>query len=284
MTNRKLKTSVALLALSGCATEGTSTVESSDGRPADARGPKRGPGAQLDAGIFLPADAAATGEVTGSGDAAAPNDVLAIGSDAVVSGTDSVPAPSDAWVSDLLIITVCTTLSLAGCDGGIGPAEVPPDLTDAGVKKDARPAVALCPIPSPTGDGLHPATWRTVSNPEDSRYLCEHTLHRDSRIESCNNGDITHCPLATPEQCLDVAHDFTDASGRDHSCFVTDKNCPWLGGTNGAVCQIVGMASSTVLVGGWTNAMWSNAQALCSSEGKFVGWRCGEAMNAWPLL
>lgn len=282
MTNANLKTSVAVLALSGCAAEGVPANVSPDAGSTvsgklDASGPRRGPASRdngssslpeagievvvgADAGVVLGADARAVDDAGFGTDAQA--DLGSVG-------------VADTRVSDLLVVVLCTALSLAGCDGGIGPAEVPPDLTDAGAKKDVMPVATLCSIPSPTGDGQHPTNWLTVSNAGDSRYLCEHSLSQDTRITACNNGDLMNCPLATPAQCVDTAHDFLDASGSVHGCFVMNKDCVVTGRPAGSICQIVGMAGTLVGL--------NKDVALCSPEGAFVGWKCSDAQNAFPL-
>jgi hypothetical protein len=140
MNMTTLKTSVAALAISGCATEGVPTpIEASDaGFPAsgkeDAGAARRGPSGQTDAGIFLPADAVTTdGAVTG------------LSVDAVATGDSSFALGHDARVSDLLAIVICTALTLAGCDGGGG--DLVPDAGLLDTQADVLRTDVLAPAP-----------------------------------------------------------------------------------------------------------------------------------------
>jgi hypothetical protein len=177
--SKNLKASVAVLALTGCASEGVPRSPDAGLPGGSAPGRGRGPGASGDdVGAFLPADAEATGA-----------DSLAIGGDAVTTdgatglgdavATDGAVTLSDARLPDLLAVAICAVGMLLGCDGGTGDL-----VPDAGLV-DARPATDVLSPDTGKTDVLVPDTGNGYTPNGVTANLGENPCQRKTLHPEC---------------------------------------------------------------------------------------------------
>lgn len=196
-----------------------------------------------------------------------------------------------------LILAASFTLlgiTLAGCDGGSNPTDVPDGSTadtlppagpevgipDAGVKPDAQPTFGLghsdagmvyCNIPSPTGDAVDPTTGETARD----KAMSSATTGTFRAFTVISNDPTPVCLIAsgmTSSTCADAAHDFKDASGILYCWGVGISR------TDSTPCSSNNSGTTTCAV--WslspvpTTMTMPRITALCSLAGVFVGWAC----------
>jgi hypothetical protein len=172
------------------------------------------------------------------------------------------------WLRKLVVVGTALMFLFSGC--GIEDAPIVSDSGLSGTASDAgglhrgKDGLISCPVPSPTGDGLHPAYFTLVSN--SVQVTCEALKTSSSTAFAVPSGVDCAAPSRDFEGSTKVAWCvyLVEADG------VTPCNGDVTGNTTCKVAGLFTMSSMTTAHG----PMLIKNIGICSLSGVFSGWLC----------